>query len=84
MSLKFLVSVVGFFYLGAVPVNAHDSERTRVPGDEMSDAIATSSISKMPSGSCMAERPTAMTTARGFNILSAIGPKATSASEATP
>jgi hypothetical protein len=84
MSSKLLVAMMAVAWLVPIPALAHDSERAHVVGDEMSDAMPTSSIAKNAGGSCDAERPASMSTARGFDILSAIGPKTGSASEATP
>jgi hypothetical protein len=53
-------------------------------GDEMSDAMVTSSVTSTADKSCRAEMPKAMNTARGFDIFSAIAPKQSTAEEATP
>jgi hypothetical protein len=84
MYSKLLAAIIAISFAGTIPAMAHDSERSQIAGDEMSDAMPTSSFSKASGSSCAAEKTTAMNAARGFDILSAIGPKTSSASEATP
>jgi hypothetical protein len=82
--------VVWFISFAALALTARQanafegSPHPVVVGDEMSDAMTTSSVSRPTAKSCSATTPASMYPARGFDILSAIAPKQTSAEEATP
>jgi hypothetical protein len=81
--IRYLV-VVGFLIVGN-EVQAHDpTGPSAVFGDELSDALSTSSIAMPNHRSCSAEKPVAMTSPRNFDILSAIGPRVSSVGDATP
>jgi hypothetical protein len=83
--MKFTYLLAAAVYVScSITTYAHEGENKSVVGDEMSDAVTTASIPKTKDNSCQAEAPTAMSPARKFDILSSIGPKTTSASEATP
>jgi hypothetical protein len=78
--------VISLFALSVLagPGSAYEGSPQPILGDEMSDAMVTSSVTSTADKSCRAEMPKAMNTARGFDIFSAIAPKQSTAEEATP